>query len=92
MKNFGPEIFFLIANAGKIIAKTLGKPLPVSPLYSPVKRPSVTLLNYKSNFMKRGKILPSGRIPSRPQLITGYRQSKGPGPGSGYSLHALIIY
>ena len=52
MKIFEPEKIFSIANAGQIIAKPLGKPLPVSPLYSPVKRPSVPLLNYKPNIMK----------------------------------------
>ena len=51
MKNFGAENFFPIANAGQIIAKTLDETLPVSSLYSPVKRPSVTLLNYKPNLM-----------------------------------------
>ena len=40
MEIFDLEKNFPVANAGQIIAKPLGKPLPVSPLYSPVKQPS----------------------------------------------------
>ena len=66
MKNFGPEKIFPIANAGQIIAKPLGKTLPVSSQCPPVHCPASPLLNYKPNIMKRGRTLSDGRIPSRP--------------------------
>ena len=78
MKNFGPENFFPIANAGQIIAKTLGKPLPASSQCPPVHCPASPLLNYKPDIMKRDRTRPSDRTPSRPELMTGRQQSKGP--------------
>ena len=60
MKNFVSENFFPIANAGQIIAKTLGKPLPASPQCPPVKHPVNAQRNYKPNLME------PARIPSRP--------------------------